>query len=365
MILDHPKNILLKIKSNKDNSNSENIAKNSAFFPGLPQNSNNSFNPINKFCFPCLINNYQKEDLSTQTQLNNIQNNAIIPTTHPTSNIKFKINNSVNISTNSNDEPSNILQNQQKQEQKNNPSKFKLKENIKFKKRKFFKKFKICHIEYQKIQKDKDKEKSSSNKLKHKRKYKPDDIRKKIKARFHKSIKNIINENLRKAGSKKLFTFLPQVFISSIAREKNRCVLNLSFRELLQKNFVNDVDEKKYKNRNVDLAKYKKNLSVLDYLDKNPEICKNSGFDIISKMKYSDLLEEYFQSDEFERAIFKLREENEDEDYIKEYINKSKNYVKFFMEIPFKIKPDKFKTISEFEKKTEDDKKKIKPIISK
>ena len=31
-------------------------------------------------------------------------------------------------------------------------------------------------------------------KLKHKRKYKPDDIRKKIKARFHKSIKNIINE---------------------------------------------------------------------------------------------------------------------------------------------------------------------------
>ena len=48
------------------------------------------------------------------------------------------------------------------------------------KKRKFFKKFKICHIEYQKIQKDKDKEKSSSNKLKHKRKYKPDDIRKKI-----------------------------------------------------------------------------------------------------------------------------------------------------------------------------------------
>ena len=31
----------------------------------------------------------------------------------------------------------------------------------------------------------------------------------------------------------------------------------------------------------------------------------------------------------------------------------------------FKIKPDKFKTISEFEKKTEDDKKKIKLIINK
>jgi hypothetical protein len=70
-------------------------------------------------------------------------------------------------------------------------------------------------MEYQKIPKEKSTQKSL-NKLNHKRKYKPDDIRKKIKARFHKSIKNIINENLRKAGSKKLFTFFPQIFISSI-----------------------------------------------------------------------------------------------------------------------------------------------------
>ena len=114
----------------------------------------------------------------------------------------------------------------------------------------------------------------------------------------------------------------------------------------MEKNFVKESDEKKYKNKNVDFSKYKKNLSVLEYLDNNPDICEKSGFDLISKMKYSDLLDEYFQSDEFERAIFKLREEQEDEEYIKEYISKSKTYVKFFMEIPFKIKPDKFKTIS-------------------
>ena len=36
----------------------------------------------------------------------------------------------------------------------------------------------------------------SFNKQSHKRKYKPDDIRKKIKARFHKSIKNIINDKM-------------------------------------------------------------------------------------------------------------------------------------------------------------------------
>ena len=160
-----------------------------------------------------------------------------------------------------------------------------------------------------------------------------------------------INENLRKAGSKKLFTFLPQAFISSIARQTNRYVLNMSFREILQQNFVNDLDEKKYKNKKIDLAKYKKNLSVLEYLDNNPEISKNSGFDIISEMKYCDLLEEYFKSNEFERAIFKLKEENEDEDYIKEYIIKSKNYVKFFMENDkLKIKEEEKKNSEEEEK---------------
>ena len=91
------------------------------------------------------------------------------------------------------------------------------------------------------------------------------------------------------------------------------------------------------------IAKYKKNIGVLEYLDNNPEICQNSGFDIISKMKYGELLDEYFKSEEFERAIYKLREENEDEEYIREYIIKSKNYLNFFLDIPFKKKNNKFK----------------------
>ena len=53
--------------------------------------------------------------------------------------------------------------------------------DIKLKKRKF-KKFKIYHIEFKKLS-EKDK---ILNKQRHKRKYKQDDIRKKIKARFHK-----------------------------------------------------------------------------------------------------------------------------------------------------------------------------------
>ena len=216
--------------------------------------------------------------------------------------------------------------------------------------KKKIKKFKIYHMEFKKSP-EKDK---IFNKHSHKRKYKPDDIRKKIKARFHKAIKNIINDNLRKAGSKKLFTYLPQVFISSITKEKNRNVLNLSFREILQKDFVSEADGKNYKNRKVDIAKYKKNIDVLEYLDNNPEICQNSGFDIISKMKYGELLDEYFKSEEFERAIYKLREENEDEEYIREYIIKSKNYLNFFLDIPYKKKNNKFKIVERTHKNFED-----------
>ena len=53
-------------------------------------------------------------------------------------------------------------------------------------------------------------------KVKKKRKFKPDDIRKRIKSKFHKTLKDIINENLQKAGSKQLFDFLPQCFTSNI-----------------------------------------------------------------------------------------------------------------------------------------------------
>ena len=313
-----PKVASLDINSKKDNS--------------LKDPNNSTFTQI---IIPISIKNYDSSNNQNYEQNMPTQINQQIS----------KINSEItNEPLNTNSENRIFNENEvSKKELNNNNKKIKKKKN----------KFKICHIEYKKIEKDETdkKDKIITNRLKHKRKYKADDIRKKIKARFHKSIKNIINENLRKAGSKKLFTFLPQAFISSIARQTNRYVLNMSFREILQQNFVNDLDEKKYKNKKIDLAKYKKNLSVLEYLDNNPEISKNSGFDIISEMKYCDLLEEYFKSNEFERAIFKLKEENEDEDYIKEYIIKSKNYVKFFMENDkLKIKEEEKKNSEEEEK---------------
>ena len=278
-------------------------------------NKNNSLNPNEKISSKGINNYLFNYNYINTNQINNyISNNSnklIEPVFYQESNnnkVNFKIEKKPSL---------NIIN-----------SKINLKENTQLKKGKESDKFKISHPEIRN---------KKGYRIRHRRKYNSDDIRKKIKARFHKSIKNIINENLRKAGSKHLFSFLPQIFISSIAREKNRQVLNLTYRELLQKDFLNDIDDNKYKNKSVDFSKYKNNLRVLDYLDKNPEICKNSGFDIISKMQYSALLEEYFKSDEFEKEINKLREENEGEDYIKEYRKKAKEYVKFFSEIPVKI----------------------------
>jgi hypothetical protein len=332
MKLQQHDNFLISNQLISDNNNSVHNPvhnpTNSEFLSLYPQISNNSSSQKTNTHPFLLINICKKDDSLMQTQLNQIQNDTTIQKVNITSNINSKINNCINGLTKSNDDL--IYENNSKcrQDIGINLTNEKTNENTNKKKPKFKNKFKICHTEFQQIPNEKT---TSISKINHKRKYKSDDIRKKIKARFHKSLKNIINENLRKAGSKKLFTFLPQAFISSVSREKNREVLNLSYRELLQKNFVNEEDKKKCKIiRRDDLYKYKRNLSVLEYLDKNPSICYNSGFDIISKMKYCDLLNEYFNSEEFKKAIIKLREEEEDEDYIKEYIHKSQNYVKFF-----------------------------------
>lgn len=204
------------------------------------------------------------------------------------------------------------------------------------KKSKFFtpstKKFKVVH--YLPQQEDITNNSLIDSQTTKKRKFKPDDIRKKIKSRFHKSLKQIINENLRKSGSKYEFDFLPQFFISSISREKNQEVLDLTYQEILGTDFVSSLDEKKYKNKNVDYLKIQRNKKVLQYLKENPDISKKSGFDVIGKMKYSELLNEYFLSEEFEKSVNKLKEENEDDDYIKEYLIKARNYVNFFRQKP-------------------------------
>jgi len=335
MNLNTPQNILFKINSIEDNSRSLNKKPKGLRKPILVEDyeSNNTgskeikgdhepneiknkniyFNPFD-FKKNCIINS--GEDISFKMTLDTLSN----------MNITFP--NSMNISTLTELNNPNSLLNKNIINLGQNKSELKelqtQKSNSKLKKKRKFNKFKVSYIE----------PKSKNNyKLNHKRKYKPDDIRKKIKARFHKSIKNIINENLRKAGSKYLFSFLPQIFISSISRQKNNQVLDLTYRQLLEKNFVSDIDENVYKNKKVDFSKYKNNLKVLEYLDEHPDICKSSGFDIMGNMKYKELLEQYFNSEEFDKALQKLKEENEEDEYIEEYKSKAQTYVQFFCSI--------------------------------
>ena len=170
-------------------------------------------------------------------------------------------------------------------------------------------------------------EKGKKKKQKKKRKFKPDDIRKKIKARFHKVIKNIINTKLKKVGAKKLFDFFPQSFITNITIQLNNKALNLTYEKLIEKDYISKI---KLKKRNTDLEKYAKNMDVLNYLKENPEICVNSEFEKIKNMKYIDILKAYFSSMEFEESIIELYYKKEKIDYIEEYVNKALTYVNFF-----------------------------------
>lgn len=212
------------------------------------------------------------------------------------------------------------------------------------------------------------------------RKFKSDDIIKKIKARFLKSLKNNINNKLERANSKYLFDFLPQCFICSITKKRNnKSVLNMTFKEMMSTDFhekykkekeneekdinnkflkkkrfkkkenknneeksdkiieLKPIKKKKKKNNidekieHPDKRKFNKNLEVIRYLEDNEEISKKINYEKIKNMKFSDLFNEYLKSKEFEDDIAKLKnEDNESQEYIEEYIIKASNYIRYF-----------------------------------
>ena len=188
-----------------------------------------------------------------------------------------------------------------------------------------------------KISKERNKKTKKKAKEKKKRKEKPDDVRKKIKSRFFKTTKNRINQMLKSAKSKEFFDFLPQCFICNISKEKNKYILDMTFKELISQRFFedkikNDDNNKIFlqKKRNPDKKKYDKNIKTLKYLEKNNEICKKSNFNVIGNMTFKQIFNEYLKSDEFEREIEKLREEQNSEKYIKDYIIKAYNFIRYF-----------------------------------
>jgi hypothetical protein len=156
------------------------------------------------------------------------------------------------------------------------------------------------------------------------RKQNSDNIRKKIKTRFLKSLKKQINQKLKKAGSKYIFANLQQSFICNLSKEKNKKVLDLTLEEIFSKNFC---EEKEIK---VDKEKYEHNLKVLKYLEDNKEISEKSNFNNIKNMKFSQIFSEYLESKEFGKEISTLKQEKENDKYIKDYIIKARNFLYFF-----------------------------------
>ena len=67
----------------------------------------------------------------------------------------------------------------------------------------------------------------------------------------------------------------------------------------------------------------------MGYLNSNPVVSENSGWQKIRTMKYIDLLRGYFNSEEFEQSIHELYKK-ENQNYINQYIFFAKTYITYF-----------------------------------
>ena len=163
---------------------------------------------------------------------------------------------------------------------------------------------------------------------KKKRKEKLDNIFKKIKCKFFRKIKKIINAKLLKANSKFLFESFPQTFIADITKKNNSKALQKTYEELFEYSYNLSNNKKKLieKKRN-------KNEKTLEYLNSehNTHISEKSVWNKIKKMKYSELFEKFLISKEFEDSIKEL-EKTETESYIYQYINLAENFIDYFKE---------------------------------
>ena len=154
------------------------------------------------------------------------------------------------------------------------------------------------------------------------RKNNSDNIIKKIKARYLKSLKNKTNEILKSAGSKKYFKSFPQAFVCNLNISKNKIILDMTFKEIILKSFI---EYQKF--HKPSLANYYHNKSVLEYLEKDNDIKINLN---IFNLTYRQIFNEYLGSKEFEMEIDNLRKQKENIKYIKTYIIKAHNFINFF-----------------------------------
>lgn len=140
-------------------------------------------------------------------------------------------------------------------------------------------------------------------------------IRIKTLSKFFRSLIKSINYKLTLIEIKKKFKLLSVEFvrkyISKVLNEKDKSKVDFTFGQIISKNIF-DLKEKE--------KLYEENLEVLNCL-------KNSKINIFEKKKFSQLLGEYLNSEEFNNEIFDKKENDE------KYINRCKNKIREFLNI--------------------------------
>ena len=148
-----------------------------------------------------------------------------------------------------------------------------------------------------------------------------DNIRVKIKRRFlNHALKDKLNITLKKFGCRKCFDFFPKKFSSDIDKVRNKRILNMTLNEIYMNKELYKLEEEE------GLSKYNRNLDVI----KSDEIKNNEKLKKIFNKTFSQLYEEYINSDIFNIGEINRLKKKYGNDYIERYKILSKNLIYFF-----------------------------------
>ena len=166
--------------------------------------------------------------------------------------------------------------------------------------------------------------KKTRSKVKQRRFTNQDNMRRVIKRRFSNTyLKNKFNKKLKKAGYKKFIECFPQEFAGNVTREINSSIINMTFGQIL-------TDKRIYSGKK--LYQYENNLEIVNLIKKD----QNSALNEMLNKKFSELFEEYLNSDEFKIGeIQRLLNATKPKSgkYIQKYEYLAKNLIKFFANI--------------------------------
>lgn len=159
---------------------------------------------------------------------------------------------------------------------------------------------------------------------KRKRKENADNIRIKAKrAFFNNVIYKALNKLLKNIGSTQYFEKFPNKFTGDVNKKRNKCIVNMSLREIM-------VNEDLYKRENQKgFNQYLHNLNIVE----SEEIKANKEFKKILDKTFGELYENYINSDEFLiDEINRLKKEKMSNLYIEKYKGFCKQLVSFFLQ---------------------------------